>query len=235
MERVMAALDFCPTLADLYRTGGATDASGVRRDAPGLSTPNNLAIIRELMMKCRPARTIEVGLAAGGSALTFAATHRDLGAIAARQHVAIDPYQRVWHHLGKTLIQRADLEDFVEVIEEPSCLALPSKMRSGRKFDLAYIDGSHAFHEALLDFYYMRHLLNDGGIVLFDDCTTTDLRRLLAFIRRHIVSFRAFDLAPFVTSSSVARRVARLLNRAQCLAFQKVSDPEDDESWLWKR
>lgn len=231
----MTSLEFCQTLADLYRTRGALDESGVRRPAPGLSSPGNLTIIRALMMRLEPKRTIEIGLAAGGSALTFAASHRDLNAHPKHQHVAIDPYQRVWHHLGKTLIKRAGLEAYTEVIEEPSCLALPSKMRAGEKFDLAYIDGSHAFHEALLDFYYIRHLLNDGGIALFDDCAGRDLRRLMRFIRKGIVSFREFDLVPFLPRKRVFRhRLSRALNRSQCRAFQKLSNPEDDESWQWK-
>src|SRR5215475_2163326 len=121
------SLAFCPILDDLYRTGTAIDATGEQRSVTGLSTRNNLLIIRSLMMALKPSRTIETGLAAGGSALTFAASHRDLGYPPAHQHVAIDPYQRAFHHLGKTLISRAGLEQFTEVIEEPSCLALPAK------------------------------------------------------------------------------------------------------------
>jgi predicted O-methyltransferase YrrM len=233
--RDTTSLAFCPVLAELYETGTATDANGVRRQAHGLSTPNNLAIIRGLMSELRPKRTIEVGLASGGSALTFASTHRELGAAPAKQHVAIDPYQRVWHRLGITLIERAGLAGYTEVVEEPSCLGLPAKMRAGEKFDLAYIDGSHAFHEALIDFYYVRHLLNEGGVVIFDDCEKADLKRLLRYIRRRIVSFKEIDLTPYRPEGERTRyRIAKLLGKAQCFAFRKVSDPEDDESWQWK-
>jgi predicted O-methyltransferase YrrM len=235
-NNLMTSLEFCPILDELYRTGGAVDAAGVRREAEGLSTSNNLAIIRALMLELKPKRTVEIGLAAGGSALTFAASHRDLGSSPARQHVAIDPYQRAWHRLGVTLIERAGLKEFTEIIEELSCLALPSLMREGRSFELIYIDGSHAFHEALLDFYYARHLLSEGGIVLFDDCTTPDIVKLMRFIRKNIVSFREFDLRPFLPPERRWRyRIARTLNKAQCIAFQKVSDPQDDESWQWKQ
>src|SRR5690242_6372292 len=127
----MSTLEFCPVLADLYRTGGAVDATGVRREALGLSTPNNLALIRALMLHLKPRRTIEIGLAAGGSALTFASSHRDLGAAPTKQHVALDPYQGAWHRLGITLIERAGLNGYTEIIEERSCLALPTKMRAG--------------------------------------------------------------------------------------------------------
>jgi predicted O-methyltransferase YrrM len=228
------SLDFCPTLAELYRTGGAEDASGVRREAHGLSTPNNIRIIRALMMERKPERTIEIGLAAGGSALAFAASHRDLGQEPCRQHVAIDPYQRAWHHLGKTLVTRAELGSFVEVIEQLSCLALPDKMRASERFQLAYIDGSHAFHEALLDFYYVRHLLDMGGIVVFDDCSTRDIRMLIRFIRTHMVSFKEFSLWHFHHLPRWKYTIAKHLDRLQCRAFIKVAAPQKDESWQWE-
>lgn len=229
------SLAFCPTLDDLCRTGRALDADGVEREAHGLSTRNNIQILRGLMMALKPKRTIEVGLAAGGSALTFAASHRDLGSEPGGQHTAIDPYQPAWHHLGKTLIARAGLNDFVKVVEEPSCLALPALMRTSKDcFDLAYVDGSHAFHEALLDFYYMRHLLREGGVVVLDDCRSPGVKRLLKFIRKDCVSFTEFDLFRFHQSNRATYSIAHAMGRLQCIAFRKVSDPEDDESWQWK-
>jgi len=227
----MAPLDFCPTLAEMYRTGMAKNASGVETQVTGLSTVNNLLLIRRIMLELKPGATLEVGLAAGGSALTFTASHRDLGASAARQHIAIDPYQR--NFVGTTLLRRAKLDPFCEVIEEPSCLALPRLMREGRRFDLIYVDGSHAFQEAIIDFYYARHLLPIGGVVLFDDCTSRGVSELIKFIRTEIVSMREFDLSPF-RDDPARYRIARLLRKAQCLAFKKIADPRKDESWQWE-
>lgn len=42
----------------------------------------------------KASRTLEIGLAVGGSCLVFTQTRKDLGAIPERQHVAIDPFQR---------------------------------------------------------------------------------------------------------------------------------------------
>jgi predicted O-methyltransferase YrrM len=227
-------LAFCPVLEDLYRHGAAVDEEGVLREADGLSTLNNLRIIRALMMELKPARTLEVGLAAGGSALTFAASHRDLGHEPIGQHVAIDPYQKNWNDLGKSLIERAGLGRYVEVIEEPSCTALPRLLAEAEAFDLAYVDGSHAYHEVMLDLYYVRHLLNDGGVVVFDDCASKYVRRLVHFVRHEIVSLREFDLRPF-TPPSWRRTIAYALGRSQCVAFQKVRPPQDDEDWQCNR
>lgn len=184
------------------------------------------------MMILKPERTLEIGLAAGGSALAFAASHRDLGQAPTKQHIAIDPYQRVWHHLGKTLIEREGLEPFTRVIEECSCFALPDLVRSNEKVQLAYIDGSHAFHEAMLDFYYVRHLLDMGGVVLFDDCATPDIRRLIRHIDRHMRSVERFDLMPY-HPNKVRRSISAMLGREQCIAYRKIADPKKDESWQW--
>lgn len=226
------SLAFCPELEKLYRTGRAIGHDGAEHPAEGLSTPNNLLLIRRIMMEFRPATTIEIGLAAGGSALAITASHRDLGAVPSRQHVAIDPYQRDFDSIGKLGLARSGLDGFSQVIEEPSCLALPSLMRAGRKFDFAYIDGSHAFLDCILDFFYVRHLLNVGGIVMIDDCAQDGVRELIAFIRKQIASFAEIDLSIF-RDDPWRYRLARALGKTQCLAFKKVSDPGSDERRDW--
>ena len=48
-------------------------------------------------MSLKPARTMEIGLAAGGSCLVLTQAQKDLGAPPKQQHIAIDPYQlRPW-------------------------------------------------------------------------------------------------------------------------------------------
>jgi len=87
-------LDFCPTLKDMYDTRKVIGRTGkIFPLTSGLSTENNLIIIRKLMFELKPENTMEIGLACGGSALTFAVTHRDLEHEPMRQHVAIDAYQ----------------------------------------------------------------------------------------------------------------------------------------------
>jgi hypothetical protein len=80
--------------------------------------------------------------------------------------VAIDPHQRVSRYLGKTLLARAGLELFTELVEQPSSIALPEKMRQGDRFQIAYIDGCCAAIEVFFNFYYVCHLLTEGGIAL---------------------------------------------------------------------
>ena len=66
--------------------------------------------------------------------------------------MAIDPFQRQsWDGAGLATLATAGVDGLVEVIEEESAFALPDLVRSGRRFDLAFIDGDHRFESALLD------------------------------------------------------------------------------------
>lgn len=70
---------------------------------------------------------MEVGLYFGGSALAFAAAHKDPGNGPCGQHVAIDPVQStVWENAGRLHLQRAKLAGYVDVREAASAEVLPS-------------------------------------------------------------------------------------------------------------
>ena len=63
--------------------------------------------------KPKPPRTMEIGMACGGSTLTFAATHRDLKHSSSRQHVAIDGFQLAGNdHVGRLSLEAAGLSDY---------------------------------------------------------------------------------------------------------------------------
>ena len=69
----MSDFDYCPTLAQMISTRTAVGASGkVFHGLDALSTTNNLLVLREFMRLRKPARTLEVGLSYGGSALAIA-------------------------------------------------------------------------------------------------------------------------------------------------------------------
>jgi predicted O-methyltransferase YrrM len=59
----------------------------------------------------------------------------------------------------------------VEKICSSSSLALPSLLQSGRRFDLIYIDGSHDRDDVIVDTVLSWRLLNESGILIWDDYT----------------------------------------------------------------
>src|SRR5207344_2539052 len=67
-------------------------------------------------------------------------------------------------------LSRLGFSDHYRVIEKYDHLALPDLVRSGERFDIAYIDGWHTFDYTLLDLFYVDKMLEIGGVVGVNDC-----------------------------------------------------------------
>jgi predicted O-methyltransferase YrrM len=104
-------------------------------------------------------RTLETGL--GVSTQLFAALGAD--------HVCIVPSQvevdALSQHCEKVGVDLAK----VQFIVAASDVALPELARSGRRVDLAFIDGGHGFPTPILDWHYANLMLEPGGVCVFDD------------------------------------------------------------------
>ena len=46
---------------------------------------------------------------------------------------------------------------------------LPEFLKTGEKFDLAFIDGGHSIETIRNDWFYVRQMMNPDGVVIFDD------------------------------------------------------------------
>jgi predicted O-methyltransferase YrrM len=220
-------LSYCPELEELSRSGRAIGKSGRVFEVGSLSTPNNLCVLRSLMLATNPARTLEVGLSYGGSAMAIAASHRDLGHDPQHQHVAIDPYQEGrWDGCGVLSLDRAGLAGFVDVRRQLSANALAVLDGEGSAFGLIYIDGSHLFEDVFVDAYFALRLLTQGGIVLFDDCTIDHVAKVLAFITANCrLWVEEVDLSPYhADGGSFRYQVARRLGRVQLRAFRRIGE-----------
>jgi hypothetical protein len=225
--------EFCPTLEELVSSRRTVGKSGrVYDNLAALTTVNSLHALRALLLDLKPVNTLEVGLSFGGSALTIAASHRDLGHTAARQHVAIDPFQRtVWDSTGLLGLERAGLHDYVEFREQPSAIALGDLAGHGRTFDFIYVDGSHRLDDVFVDAYFALRLLAPQGVVVFDDAPTDAVSSVLRFIEINFSTWATeMDLTPFRSknSSMVKYAIAKTLGRVQQRAFRRIGD---EPSW----
>jgi predicted O-methyltransferase YrrM len=121
-------------------------------------------------------RILEIGSWEGRSALFF------LNYLAHSHIVCIDPFEgNVEHQLDPYFRELAlkseaqfdrnlaGFEDRVEKIKGSSTTALPAFGIAGRRFDLAYIDGSHMAADTYSDAMLTWPLIEPGGIVIFDD------------------------------------------------------------------
>ena len=227
----LASLDFCPELRRLIETKKTLGRTGKQFDSLGaMSTLNNVLTIRSLMLEIKPLATLEVGLAFGGSALTFAATHRELKGSTNGRHYAMDPYQtRLWDDCALVALEQAGLRDYVDFKSNFSWLAIPQLISEGTRVDLAYIDGSHLFEDAFIDFFLVARALRPGGVILFDDSADPHVSKVLRFISSNLpAQFTELDLTPYRPQSerNLKYRLAKLIGKTQLRAFVMIDVPE---------
>lgn len=176
----------------------------------------------------KPERTIEIGMAFGGSTLTFGQSHKDLGREPLKQHTAIDPAQsKYWDDAGRLLLESTKLEGYVEVIEAYSSQVLPRLVDDRRRYELAYIDGSHQFEDVLMDFVFTHEMLEVGGIILFDDSTDSHVAKVLRFIEANYDEIYApVSLARFRAGlpAKLKYKAASYLRKSQICAYRKLKD-----------
>jgi hypothetical protein len=224
--------DFSPSLTEMLATGATVGRSGKRRHGiDSFSTRNNLIVLRNFIMSEAPRRTLEVGLAYGGSCLVFCASHKDLGRTPSKQHIAIDPYQQsVWDDVGNISIERDSLSGFLDFRSQRSSVVLPQLWRDGDQFDLIYIDGSHLFEDTFVDAYFAIRLLSEKGVVLFDDCADRHVAKVIRFLHSSLGDrLKEVGLLHYrarAASADIRYRLGGLLGRRQLRGFRLIGTPE---------
>lgn len=147
------------------------------------------ALLAGLTRELGATRTIETGMAAGHSAVAIASVHAQRGE---GRHTCVDPYQTTqWQSAALELCEKAGVSEFVELIEEPSELALPALAAGGQAFDLAFVDGLHLFDHILLDFFYCDRMLETGGIIVFHDTWMPAVQKAVGYV----LANRAYERA----------------------------------------
>lgn len=217
----------------------------------GTISPNEGQLLRNLIREYKPKRTVEIGMGSGLSGLHLCWGLLEEGG---GYHTAIDPYQhgRDWQCCALGVRDAANCGDMFDWICEPSDQALPMMVRENEKVEFVFIDGSHRFEAALMDFYYTDQLLPVGGIVAFDDADWPAVRRAVNFALRHrdykIVNVSKVELGPLTRPWGWKQRMSRRkrykefgwpaneANRpAPCetIVLQKMG--EDDRHWrFWE-
>lgn len=139
------------------------------------------AAIRSWVIRERAARTIEIGLGYGISALFVCEGLLANGGPGVR-HVVIDPHQDTrFARCGLQFLDDAGVAGLVEHHAEESQITLPRLVSEGRRFDLAVIDGNHRFDAVFVDLFYLGRLLRPGGIAFVDDYHLPGVARAVSF------------------------------------------------------
>lgn len=170
-----------PLVDEVLTTRRTLLPDGTSAAADSFIPRDECELVYEMIATSGATSAVEVGMAYGVSSLCIADALRK-NADSPRL-VCIDPAQEWgWHHGGVHLLRRAGYDGFVQVIEEPSQLALPRLVSAGEHFGFAFIDGWHTFDHTLIDFFFVDMLLPDGGVVVFDDVSYPAINAVVRFI-----------------------------------------------------
>ena len=192
-------------------------SSGLVRDAQGATYPHDSssvtfqagALLYAFIREMKPARTIEIGLAYGLSSLFICQALSDNGR---GDHMAIDPFQeKAYKSIGLLNLERAKLKEIFRFYESPSEEVLPQLISQKESFDFAFIDGSHLFDNAFVDFFFIDKMIQEGGYIAIDDIWMPAVRKVVSFIIKN----KPYDLVrpPYSPNTSLMLRGARLGRR----------------------
>jgi predicted O-methyltransferase YrrM len=143
--------------------------------------PREGAALGALVRAEQARTTLETGLGFAVSTLWICDALLEAGADA--HHVAVEPHPR-----PEALERLADagVSSLVELVEEPSELALPRLLAAGRRFDVAFVDGNHRFEGVFLDLVYAGRLVRERGAVFVDDVQLPAVARAVEFCVRNL-------------------------------------------------
>lgn len=212
-------------LAAVYKTGFIKNNEGVFERFKDTTNPLEGRHLYNLVRDNKYLYTMEIGFAMGASAAWICQAHKDngLGGI----HIAIDPNQTMqYNNMGRILIERCGLEEYLTVIEKCSYTALPELLKeiedkSRPKFNLIYIDGWHTFDYTLIDFFYSDLLLEINGVIALDDIRHKSVQQVLSYIKTNYPHYKIVKETPVYKNND--------LNVSTQATFIKLS--KDKREW----
>lgn len=168
----------------------------------------------------KPKTTLEIGLAYGFSTAYFLAAIHENGN---GRHTAVDPFQSLWHGIGRLQAKRFSMSDSFCFIEEKSQPALVHFADRGERFEVIFIDGNHRFDDACIEFTLSAELCPMGGCIILDDMWMPAIRKAVAFIRSNRKDFE--ELKTPVSNIAAFRRIGE--DARPWYDYEEFFDPFD--------
>jgi predicted O-methyltransferase YrrM len=153
-----------------FETPMKVDRKGGLHDITRSSLRRSEALaLASLVFDLRPEKSIEIGLAEGGSCVAITASRRHLQLFA--PHVVLDPFQEsLTQGAGLIELNRLGLQDAIMWHPERSESFLHNQWERGEaNFDFAFVDGGHDVGQKVTDAFYLNKVLRPGGVVAFHD------------------------------------------------------------------
>ena len=181
------------------------DRNGQAHDIDRSSLQRDEALmLASLICSLRPKKSLEIGLAEGGSCVAICAARRDCGI--SEPHLALDPFQEtLTGGAGLLELEQLGLRNLVNWLPERSEDYLHEAVqRNESSLDFAFVDGGHQVGQKLTDAFYLDKVLRPGGIIAFHDGLLISTATAIYFL----VKERGYKIVHLPADSSL-RRLAR--------------------------
>lgn len=166
--------------AAIYAAGTVVGRSGALENIwPTGMTEPAADFLRDLIIRERSRRTLEVGLGVGLSSLAILEGLLTNGGDV--HHTTIDYAQDRRDFAGVQTLADAGIDALTTFIAKPSSIALANLVESGERFDVAFIDGGHHFDAVLVDLFFALQLVKPEGLIVLDDHWMPAVQTALAF------------------------------------------------------
>jgi hypothetical protein len=103
-------------------------------------------------------------------------------AVIGTEHICISPAEKE-HNRIRRYCQDHDIStQRIRFIPKRSDAVLPTLDLGGRKLDFALLDGSHAFPDPIIDYFFVNERLKVGGLLAIDDLNISSVGILQKFL-----------------------------------------------------
>ena len=103
-------------------------------------------------------------------------------AIIGAEHICISPVEKEHHRIRRYCADHNISDERIRFVPLKSEAVLPSLDLRGRKLDFVLIDGSHAFPDPIIDYYFANRHLKVGGFLAVDDIHISSVGVLHKFL-----------------------------------------------------
>lgn len=162
-------------------------------------TDSEAMLLHHVARLSRPAHALEIGSYVGWSSAHLAS------ALEGGTLTCVEPFAETDGNAGEAAharfranLARAGLDARIELERSASPGALPA-LSTGRRWDLALVDGWHLDGQPLKDVAGVLPFLSDHGVLLLHDLWIADVRDAFLHLASHNWSFEVFDTANYLT------------------------------------
>jgi predicted O-methyltransferase YrrM len=238
-----------PVVEEVQRSGKVPTQDGRIVAAHSHIPRDECELLYRQVAATRATEAIEVGMAFGISTVCLcdALSRNALSSMGKRPHlIVMDPGQHDtegwqelagWQGLGLQQVRFAGFGDMVEFHERTSQAALPELVAKGYRVQFAFIDGWHTFDHALIDFFYVDQMMENSGVIVFDDVNYQSINAVVRFV----LANRDYELVevlehPYLrTPTGVKNRGKRFVKRALRQLARTDKDPAEKHQRLFRQ